>query len=738
MKIEPQTEETILTITGMTCAACSARIEKALGKMEGVEQVNVNLALHRAFVRYDCDQLTLDQIEEKIRQVGYGVAKQTVRSSQSQPFGTSSTARNRLIVSFILSIPLFWAMGAHLQILPEGPALLHSPWFQFAIATVIQFGIGLPFYIGAFHALRQKSANMDVLIALGTSAAYFYSHYLTFHSIRHPAEHPMYLYDASAMIITTVLFGKWLEAKAKKRTLRSLDHFYDANSGMTTVIRGGVVKKVAARDILVGDTAIIGPGERIAVDGRVIEGSSDVNEAMITGESLPKAKHPGDPVISGTLNLNGTFKMIVDKTGDETNLARMIRLMEDAQYSKAPIQRMADRISGIFVPVILVVAGLTFIAWNWLLAPGNTGLAIERMIAVMVVACPCALGLATPTSILVGTGRAAELGIWFKEGKQLEVLHGVDTILLDKTGTVTSGRPQITNIWTNLISESSLLSYAAAAERYSEHPLARAIVVKAQSEKLTLPASRGIESFPGYGVAAVVGEVRVIVGNRALLQRYGIRMNRFAEAWADKREREGKTVIHAVIGNQLAGMLAAADSVKPSAKQAVARFAGWNKDIILITGDNIHAAQSAAKELGIARVYYESFPEEKLELIRSLQSQGKKIAMVGDGMNDVPALAAADVGIALGTGADIALEAADMNLSKSDLNGVADAMEISKRTVRNIQQNLGFAFLYNAVMIPFAAAGWLPPWAAGLAMAMSSVTVVMNALRLQKIKVRST
>lgn len=746
MNTQAAVRQAVLNITGMTCAACAARIEKVIGRMDGVERIDVNLALHRASLQFVPGVVSLRRIEDKVRQLGYEAEEHdpgTTDQSGADPFELRRTGLIAL-VSFMFMLPFVWAMSGHHALTASltVPELLLNPWFQLALATPVQFIIGMPFYVRAYHAVRNGGANMDVLIVIGTSAAYFYSHYLMFHpgavaahtdgsgagAIHHV---PLY-FDASVMIMTIVLFGKWLEALSKRRTLYSLRQLHELRPEMAQVIRGGRELRVPFEDVGHGELLLVRPGDKIAVDGVIVEGYASVNESMISGESLPVDKRPGDCVVSGTWNHNGMLKVKATQVGRETTLAAMIRMMEEAQSSKAPIQRMADHVSSVFVPVIVAIAALTFAVWYIAIQPGATGGALEKAIAVLLIACPCALGLATPISILVGSGRAAQLGILFKEGKHLEQLPRTDVVLLDKTGTITVGKPHLVDVMAVGRSRESLLHTVAAAERHSEHPLAKAIVDAAASvPEADWPECDRFESSAGRGVSAVVDGRAVLVGTRKWLHEQGvvpIQQSGRIERW----ERQGRNVVYAAIDGEWAGAIALSDVVKPASLKAIRQFKALGAEVMMVTGDHHQTARTIAKQAGIRHVYAEMMPEDKAALVRELKRQGKQVAMIGDGINDAPALAAADVGAAIAKGTDIAKAAADIVLLRGDLNGMVRAFGISRKTMSIIRQNLAFSMFYNALAIPIAVSGYLAPWVACTAMAFSSVTVICNALRLQK------
>ncbi|GIO37990.1 copper-translocating P-type ATPase [Paenibacillus antibioticophila] len=726
-----------LQITGMTCAACANRIEKGLNRMEGVE-ANVNFALETAQVKYTSGQVSMDDILKKVSQLGYQAAlKQSEQDTDEARKAEIRKQKLRLIVSAVLSFPLLWAMAGHFSFTSFiwTPELFMNPWFQLILATPVQFLIGGTFYIGAYKALRNKSANMDVLVALGTSAAYFYSLYLSLDSLSMSHGHtPQLYYETSSVLITLILLGKWFEVLAKGRSSQAIKTLMGLQAKTALVLKDGAEVSVPIEEVVPGDVIIVKPGEKIPVDGEVVFGASAVDESMLTGESIPVEKREGDAVIGATVNKNGSLRIRATKVGRETALAQIIRVVEEAQGSKAPIQRVADVISGIFVPIVVGIALITFLVWFFIVEPGSFAGALEKAIAVLVIACPCALGLATPTSIMAGSGRAAEYGILFKGGEHLESAQALDTIVLDKTGTITRGQPELESVvpadgW----NEADLLRLAGAAERSSEHPLAEAVIAGARARGHELPEASAFEAVPGHGIAAVVEGRRVLAGTRRLMAREGVDAGTALDGMT-ALEEAGKTVLLLAVDGQYAGMLAVSDQVKDSSRQAVARLKELGLRVVMITGDNERTAKSIAAEVGIDELLAEVLPEGKAAEVKRLQEQGRKVAMVGDGINDAPALAMADVGIAIGTGTDVAMEAADVTLMRGDLEGVPDAILMSKRTMRNIKQNLFWALAYNSIGIPVAAAGFLAPWLAGAAMALSSVSVVLNALRLQRVK----
>ncbi|WP_340020974.1 heavy metal translocating P-type ATPase [Paenibacillus sp. FSL K6-1096] len=733
-------------ITGMTCAACSARIEKVLGRMPGIAAVNVNLALETAHVEYSPGNISTAEIIDKVSSIGYKAAlKQDRKDIASQRGAEIAHKRNKWILSAILSLPLLWAMAGHFSFTSWiwTPELFMNPWFQLVLATPVQFLIGWQFYVSAYKALKNGSANMDVLVVLGTSAAYFYSLYLTIDSLSMSGmHHTVELYfETSAVLITLILVGKWFEALAKGRSSDAIRSLMGLQAKTALVEREGAELSIPVEDVIIGDIVLVKPGTKVPVDGEVVEGLSAVDESMLTGESIPVEKKPGDSVIGATLNKNGMLRIRAKKVGRDTALAQIIRVVEEAQGSKAPIQRVADVISGIFVPIVVGIAAVTFAVWYIWGAPGQFAEALEKAIAVLVIACPCALGLATPTSIMAGSGRAAEFGILFKGGEHLEAAQGVKVVVVDKTGTVTNGKPVLTDIVATtgiaahgkVLAENRLLSVTAAAEKLSEHPLADAIVAAAQSRGIELPPAEQFEAVPGRGVTAVVAGQKVSVGTRRMMRENGLEI----EAWLDimtRLEQEGKTAMLVSLDDAIAGVVAVADTIKTTSREAVARLHDMGIEVVMITGDNKVTAKAIADQAGIRTVLAEVLPEGKAAEIRRLQSGGVKVAMVGDGINDAPALATADTGMAIGTGTDVAMEAADITLMRGDLMGIADAILMSRKTMRNIKQNLFWALAYNTLGIPVAALGFLAPWLAGAAMAFSSVSVVLNALRLQRVK----
>ncbi|HLR51457.1 MAG TPA: heavy metal translocating P-type ATPase [Candidatus Avamphibacillus sp.] len=725
-----QTEKSELDVMGMTCAACSSRIEKVLNKQEGVELATVNLATESATVEYNPGLWDENAIIDRIKKIGYDAkAKAGKEEKKSQKEKELQKMKWKLIISVVLSIPLLITMLDHLLGISL-PAIFMNPWFQFALATPIQFIIGWQFYEGAYKSLRSGGANMDVLVALGTSAAYFYSIYEGILSIGNPGYEPHLYFETSAILITLILFGKYLETSAKSRTTMALSKLLNLQAKQARVIRNGEEVMIPVEDVAVGDVMMVKPGEKIPVDGIVVKGRTSVDESMLTGESIPIEKDIGAGVVGSTINKNGTIEMEATKVGKDTALASIVQAVEDAQGSKAPIQRLADVISGYFVPIVVGIAILTFIIWITLVQPGSFEPALVAAIAVLVIACPCALGLATPTSIMVGTGKAAETGILFKGGEHLERTHQLNAVILDKTGTITKGKPEVTDFTGDV----EVLQLLASAEKGSEHPLAEAIVTYATEKDVALTEVDDFEAIPGHGIRAVISGQEIFVGTRKLMTDHTIDVTQ-AEEELTTYESDGKTAMLIAIDGAYRGIVAVADTIKETAKEAIDQLKDQGLEVIMLTGDNQLTADAIAKQVGIDHVIAQVLPEEKAGKVKEVQAQGKKVAMVGDGVNDAPALATADIGIAIGTGTEVAIEAADVTILGGELLLIPKAIKLSKATIKNIRQNLFWAFAYNNAGIPIAALGLLAPWIAGAAMAFSSVSVVTNSLRLKRVKI---
>ncbi|RYG73522.1 cadmium-translocating P-type ATPase [Lentibacillus lipolyticus] len=721
-------EKAELDITGMTCAACSNRIEKVLNKQNGVKAASVNLATESASVEYNPGLMEETDIIERIKKLGYDAKVKTEEENQQSAKEKQLTRmKTKLITSALLAAPLLLTMLVHLFNVSL-PSILLNPWFQFVLATPVQFIIGWQFYVGAYKNLRNGGANMDVLVALGTSAAYFYSLYEAVKTIGSPAYEPHLYFETSAILITLILFGKYLETAAKSKTTAALSKLLDLQAKQARVIRNGEEAMIPVEEVVVGDRLSVKPGEKFPVDGTVVKGKTSVDESMITGESIPVEKEVQSGVIGSTMNKNGTVEMEATKVGKDTALASIVKVVEDAQGSKAPIQRMADVISGYFVPIVVGIAVVTFGIWIAFVSPGAFEPALVAAIAVLVIACPCALGLATPTSIMVGTGKSAETGILFKGGEHLERTHQLDAVIMDKTGTITKGKPEVTDF----TGDTDTLKLLASAEKGSEHPLAEAIVAYATEQNVEMTDADAFEAVPGQGIKATIAGKEVLVGNRKLMNEHDVHVD--ADTDMEGLEADGKTAMLIAVDGEHRGIVAVADTVKETAGEAIKQLHDQGLEVVMLTGDNERTAQAIARQVGIDQVIAQVLPEEKADKVKEVQMQDKKVAMVGDGINDAPALAVADIGIAIGTGTEVAIEAADVTILGGELLLIPKAIKASKATIRNIRQNLFWAFAYNSAGIPIAAAGLLAPWIAGGAMALSSVSVVTNALRLKRVK----
>ncbi|NPV93226.1 MAG: copper-translocating P-type ATPase [Firmicutes bacterium] len=728
-------EKVELKIGGMTCAACAARVEKGLSKLPGVERASVNLATETATVEYLPAQVGVDDLIRTVTRTGYTAQRMAAGPPEAGPGAADEELvkkRRLLIFSAVLALPFLVMMVGELLGLAL-PGWLTASTTQLLLATPVQFYGGYPFYRGAFNSLRGGGANMDVLVALGTSAAYFYSLSAMFF-----APHSHGYFEVSAVLITLILLGKFLEALAKGRTSEAIRKLMGLQPKTARVIRGGEELEIPTAEVLVGDLVVVRPGERIPVDGQVREGYSAVDESMLTGESVPVDKQAGDLVAGATINKFGSLKIEATRVGRDTVLAQIIRVVQEAQGSKAPIQRLADVVAGYFVPVVVLIAAATFGTWYLLLDAGNLSRALINATAVLVIACPCAMGLATPTSIMVGTGRGAENGILIRGGEHLERAHKISAVVLDKTGTITRGEPELTDIIPAggfSGQEAAILGLAARVERLSEHPVAQAVVQGAikRYPGIELGDPEEFSAIPGKGVAARIEGKGVLIGTARFLMDEGIDTGALQSA-LDTLEESGKTAVLMAADGQAAAAIGVADTVKEHSAEAVQELKRLGIEVWMITGDNRRTAQAIAREVGIDNVLAEVLPEDKAKEVQRLRDEGKLVAMVGDGINDAPALATADVGIAMGTGTDVAMEAADITLMRGDLRTIATAVRLSQATMKNIKQNLFWAFIYNLIGIPIAAAGLLNPVIAGGAMAMSSVSVVSNALRLKRVK----
>lgn len=748
----PALERCDLTVKGMHCASCTTRVENALKRVPGVQEANVNLLAERAAVKFDPQQAKPEDLIAALDVAGYdghvanldhfGAPTQMPAAPGQEHQSETDELRLRFVVSLVLTIPvLIMGMGPHIGLIPMHWA--HQSWWnwvQLVLTTPVLFWAGGMFFRGAWAALRQRASDMNTLIAVGTFAAYVYSLAVTVAPglFTSSGLNAGVYYETAAVIVTLILMGRLLEARAKRSTSAAIEKLIGLQPKTARVLHDSQEMDIPIAEVQVGDHLLVRPGEKVPVDGVVVSGQSWVDESMLTGESLPAEKNAGDVVTGATMNQRGAFTMEARRVGKDTVLAQIVRLVEQAQGSRAPIQRLADTITGYFVPVVLMVAVATFVGW-YVLGPEPRLLhALLNFVAVLIIACPCALGLATPTAIMVGTGRGAQLGVLIKDAESLETVHGVQTVVLDKTGTITEGKPALTDVIVAPgMEETDLLRLAASAERSSEHPLASAIVAGAQTRNITLTDTEQFHSITGRGVEARVEGHAVLIGNAALMQERDVDTASL-EAEAARLASEGKTSMFMAVDGRAAGVLAVADPIKPTTPAAIARLQAADVQVVMMTGDNRFTAEAVARQVGIEHVLPEVLPEHKAVEIKRLQSEGQVVAMVGDGINDAPALAQADVGIAIGTGTDIAIEAADVVLMRGDLNGVADAIQLSRATMRNIRQNLFFAFAYNTLGIPIAAGvfypltGWqLSPIIASLAMALSSVSVVTNALRLR-------
>lgn len=722
---EVPTENISLSISGMTCASCVGRVEKALKKVPGVTDATVNLATEKAQVTLTAD-ITPEVLIAAVRKAGYEAAL----AAEAKPAAEKSTALPTwwpVAISALLSLPLVLPMLA----MPFGLDWALLGWVQLLLATPVQFWLGARFYKAGWKAVRAGAGNMDLLVALGTSAAYGLSVYLLWAHREHEMMQHLY-FESSAVIITLVLLGKWLEERAKYQTVAAIRALESLRATTAIVRRDGIEKEVPVAEVRVGDIVIVRPGDRVPVDGTIIEGSSHLDESLLTGESLPVTKTVGDAVTGGAVNADGVLIIEATAVGGATMLSQIINMVEDAQAVKAPIQRLVDRVSAVFVPVVLVIAVMTILGWG--LATGDWQQALLNAVAVMVIACPCALGLATPTSIMVGTGVAAKYGILIKDAEALETAHAVTVVAFDKTGTLTEGKPAVVAVEGATAPQRQVLELASAAQQYSDHPLAKAVEAEASRLGITSRPASNAKALPGRGVQADVDGVAVYLGNKRLMQDLAV-STQALENLAVKHESAGQTVswlaVKSANGMELAGLLAFGDTIKKSAREAVARLAHLGIKSVMLTGDNPGAAKAVAESVGITDCIAEVLPADKARIVAELKQGGKKVAMVGDGINDAPALAAADVGIAMSTGTDVAMHTAGITLMRGETLLVADAIDVSKKTYRKIRQNLGWAFIYNVVGIPLAALGYLNPVIAGAAMALSSVSVVSNSLLLR-------
>jgi len=733
-----------IPIEGIVCASCVQTIEKALLELRGVVGASVNLATGRVRAEFLPAETSVAELKRTIEKAGYSVLE-VPSDVESEDLERAFRQReyHRLKVRFLSGIGLavIIFIGSMRHWFPWAPHLLNNAFVLWALTTPVQFLIGWPFLRGAWKSFRHRTADMNTLVAVGTLSAYFYSVAATIFPafFRRAGIEPAVYFDTSAFIIALILFGRLLEARAKVGTSEAIRKLAGLESKTARVVREGAEVDVPVAEVQVGDLVVVRPGERVPVDGVVVDGSSSVDESMLTGESMPVPKAAGDGVVGATLNKTGSFRFRTTKVGKETVLAQIIRLVQDAQGSKAPIQRLADVIAGYFVPVVITIAVATFVIWFDFGPPPPLTFALLNFVAVLIIACPCALGLATPTAVMVGTGKGAEKGILIKGGESLEMVHKVDTILFDKTGTLTKGEPEVTDVFALApLAENELLGLAAAAEKRSEHPLGEAVLEKARGRGLMIAEPVEFQAIEGRGVAATVDSRKVLLGNPLLLSDRNVETDELRRR-AEDMLGEGKTVIFAAVDGKPAGLLAVTDPLKDHSAEAVAGLRQLGLEVVMLTGDNRRTAEAVAAQAGISRVIPEVLPENKVQEIKRLQETGRRVAMVGDGINDAPALAQADVGIAIGTGTDIAMEASDITLIRGDLRDVASAIALSKKTMKVIKQNLFWAFFYNVVGIPVAAGLLYPlfglllnPIIASAAMAFSSVSVVSNSLRLRR------
>lgn len=733
-------------IKGMHCASCVRVIEKSLMRTPGVKNAVVNLATEKATVTYDKDTCKEEQIASAVANVGYKVlTEQNALSEDQEKIEKAEELkklRNKVVVSLALGGLILW--GSFPGLMGTAPEILKNFWLHLLLATPVQFWAGWDFYRATIPALKHRTANMDTLVALGTTVAYLYSAFVTFfpNVVMDLGLEAMPYFDVATIVIGLILLGRYFEARAKGQTSEAIKKLIGMQAKTARIVRDGKDIDVPIEQVTVGDVIRVRPGEKIPVDGVLLEGESSVDESMITGESIPVEKQKGDTVVGATINKSGTFTYKASKVGQDTILAQIIKLVQEAQGSKAPIQRVADLISSYFVPIVIMLAIATFALW-YVFGP-NTALlfALLNTVAVLIIACPCAMGLATPTAIMVGTGLGAEKGILIKDAESLEIAHKVTTIVFDKTGTLTKGKPEVTDIvQTKLINKDELLKLASSIEKGSEHALAEAIVKKAEDEKVDMETVTKFRAIAGHGVEGVVDKKQIFFGNRRLMDQENIALGSYLEK-IEELENEGKTVMMLGVNGKLAGLVAVADTIKDSAKDGIAALQRKGIEVVMITGDNQRTAHAIGSKLGIKRILAEVLPDQKEAEVRKIQSEGKVVAMVGDGINDAPALAAADIGIAMGTGTDVAIEAADITLVNKDLKSVASAIELSKKTMRTIKMNLFWAFGYNVLLIPVAMGVLYPffqillsPIFASVAMATSSISVVGNSLLLKRAKI---
>lgn len=743
-------KEEVFVIDGMTCAACAVTVENAVNKIDNVDSAVVNLTTEKMTVHYNPDLVSEEEIEKAVVDAGYGASVFDPATAKSQSERQSEATQNmwhKFLLSALFSVPLLYlSMGSMMGLwVPDVVSMDSHPLVFASVQLVLTLPVmyfGRRFYVNGFRSLIKGHPNMDSLVALATSAAFIYSLYGVYHIILGHAHHAHMLYfESVAVILTLITLGKYFETLSKGRTSDAIQKLVKLSAKTATVIRDGVEESVPIENVVIGDILLVKPGEKIPVDGRVVSGHSAIDESMLTGESIPVEKVTDDKVFGASINGQGSLTIQAEKVGDETLLAQIIKLVEDAQQTKAPIAKIADRVAGVFVPAVITIALVTFAFWYFVMGESFV-FALQVAIAVLVIACPCALGLATPTAIMVGTGRGAENGILYKRGDVLENAHHLDTMVFDKTGTITQGKPQVVDVITYHGDEKSLLSKVASIEKYSEHPLSQAIVEKAVAEKLYFSEVENFTSLTGRGLQGEVAGQTFYIGNRRLMEELQVDLSA-SEAAVLAATQKGQTPIYISANQQLLGVITVADLLKVDSKETVAKLQNKGIDVVLLTGDNSKTAQAIAKQAGIKTVISEVLPDQKSQAIKDLQSQGKLVAMVGDGINDAPALAVADIGIAVGSGTDIAIESADIILMKPEISDILKALSISHLTIKVVKENLFWAFIYNILAIPVAmgvlylfGGPLLNPMIAGLAMGFSSVSVVLNALRLKYIKLK--
>jgi len=737
--------EVSLKVIGMDSAHCAEVVGKALGSLAGVKSYDLSFSTEKASIKFDPDKIAVEEISAAIKNAGYrpiivSDSELTLDQEKETRRRAMVALKRKLIVGAIVSVLIL--IGSMRELFPWAPEFLRNHYVLAALAIPVQFWVGRQFYRGAWAAAKHRIATMDTLIAIGTSAAFFYSLAFTIAPDLFPGDLGSVYFDTAAVIITLILLGRLLEARAKGQASEAIRKLLGLQAKTARVVRDGQEVDIPLEEVTVGDLVVVRPGEKIPVDGTIEEGRSAVDEAMLTGESMPVSKKPGDQVIGATINKTGSFRFRAGKVGGDTVLAQIVKMVEEAQGSKAPIQRLADIIAGFFVPVVMIIATVTFGVWMWFGPQPAINFALLNFVAVLIIACPCALGLATPTAIMVGTGRGAENGILIKGGEALETAHKISAVIFDKTGTLTKGEPEVTDIISVTgISDDEMLSLVATAEKDSEHPIGEAIVRSANERGISLDKTASFEAVTGHGIKADIGGRNVAIGNVALLKEMGIAPMSLRDQ-VDRLSDEGKTAVYVAIDGKLAGVIAVADTIKEHSKAAVNQLHKLGIKVVMITGDNKRTAAAIAKQVGIDEALAEVLPQDKAAEVKKLQAKGTVVAMVGDGINDAPALAQADVGIAIGTGTDVAIEASDITLIRDDLRSAVAAISLSKRTIKTIKQNLFWAFFYNTALIPLAAGALYPffgillnPMFAGAAMGVSSVTVVLNSVRLKRAKV---